>query len=72
MRLLAAFGLLALTSPSFAALFCLRGERSRRWLAPIVRFNLAFLKPFAPDADTRRFLNDFPAMIIDGSIDLDS
>ena len=66
MRMLAAFGLLALTSPSFVALFCLRDNRSKRWLTLIVRFNLALLKPFAPDPDTKRFLADFPVMI-DGS-----
>jgi len=71
MRIVQAFGLLALTAPSFVAFFCLRGERSRFWLALIVRFNLMMLKPLAPDADTTRFLADFPAMIADDPIDCD-
>ena len=72
MRILAAFGLLTLASPSLIALFCLRGERSRYWLALIIRLNLMMLRPLAPDADTRQFLADFPAMIADDPIDCDS
>lgn len=71
-RMLLAFTLLSLASPSFIALFCLRGERSRSWLALIVRFNLMMLKPLAPDADTKRFLTDFPAMIANDPIDPNS
>jgi len=67
--MLIALALLTLASPSYAALFFLRGKRWRRLLASIVRIDFILLRLLATDDDTKRFLTDFPAMIADDTID---
>jgi hypothetical protein len=60
-----AFGLLALSAPSFAALFYLRNEHWKPVAISIIRINLLLISLLALDAETKNFLTDFPAMIAD-------
>ena len=72
MRIVQSFGLLALTAPSFMALFCLRSERWKYMAISIIRINLLLISLLALDAETKRFLTDFPALVADDPIDYDS